>query len=181
MKTQRVATWAASITDKPGGLAAKLKTLAAGGVLPSDGRLPIQPLDHRALDCVEGRILVHGEQEDGRAYMMLESTDGKIYAINHTRQMEGMRNRGGLRVNSFVRLRKLLVGGRARIEVEELGTAESILENRGYLRQIVKGLARRGAIPVDQGWGGWLGRYQRAVRRAANELQPERDRIGIGR
>jgi hypothetical protein len=32
MKTQRVATWAASITDKPGGLAAKLKTLAAGGV-----------------------------------------------------------------------------------------------------------------------------------------------------
>jgi hypothetical protein len=32
MKTQRVATWAASLTDKPGGLAAKLKTLAAGGV-----------------------------------------------------------------------------------------------------------------------------------------------------
>jgi predicted amino acid-binding ACT domain protein len=32
MKTQRVATWVASITDKPGGLAAKLKTLAAGGV-----------------------------------------------------------------------------------------------------------------------------------------------------
>ena len=32
MKTQRVVTWAASITDKPGGLAAKLKTLAAGGV-----------------------------------------------------------------------------------------------------------------------------------------------------
>ena len=32
MKTQRVATWVASIKDKPGGLAAKLKTLAAGGV-----------------------------------------------------------------------------------------------------------------------------------------------------
>ncbi|HTY89419.1 MAG TPA: hypothetical protein VMB80_18360 [Candidatus Acidoferrum sp.] len=32
MKTQRVETWVASITDKPGGLAAKLKTLAAGGV-----------------------------------------------------------------------------------------------------------------------------------------------------
>jgi len=32
MKTQRVATWVASIKDQPGGLAAKLKTLAAGGV-----------------------------------------------------------------------------------------------------------------------------------------------------
>jgi hypothetical protein len=32
MKTQRVPTWAASMNDKPGGLAAKLKTLAAGGV-----------------------------------------------------------------------------------------------------------------------------------------------------
>jgi predicted amino acid-binding ACT domain protein len=32
MKTQRIPTWVASITDKPGGLAAKLKTLAAGGV-----------------------------------------------------------------------------------------------------------------------------------------------------
>ena len=32
MKTQRVETWVAAIKDKPGGLAAKLKTLAAGGV-----------------------------------------------------------------------------------------------------------------------------------------------------
>lgn len=32
MKTQRVATWVASLTDKPGGLAAKLNTLTAGGV-----------------------------------------------------------------------------------------------------------------------------------------------------
>ena len=32
MKTQRVATWVASLKDKPGGLAAKLNTLAEGGV-----------------------------------------------------------------------------------------------------------------------------------------------------
>ena len=32
MKVQRVDTWAASIEDKPGALAAKLKALAAGGV-----------------------------------------------------------------------------------------------------------------------------------------------------
>ena len=32
MKTSRVDTWVASIPDRPGGLAAKLKTLASGGV-----------------------------------------------------------------------------------------------------------------------------------------------------
>src|SRR6202034_29446 len=97
--------------------------------------LPIQPLDHRALDYVEGRILVHGEQENGRSYMMLESTDARVYAINHTRQMQEMRKVGGLRVNTFLRLRKAFGAGRPRIEVDELGTAEGILENQGYLRQ----------------------------------------------
>ena len=157
------------------------RTLAAGGVLRSDERLPIQPLDHRALDYVEGRILVHGEEENGRSYMMLESTDAKVYAINHTRQMQEMRKVGGLRVNTFVRLRKVFATGRPRIEVEELGTAESILENRVYLRQTAQQLVRKGITPVDGGWNGWLGCYQRAVREAANELRTERDGISIGR
>jgi len=56
------------------------KTLSAGGVLRSDERLPILPLNHRALDYVEGRILAHGEEENGRSYLMLESTDAKVYA-----------------------------------------------------------------------------------------------------
>jgi hypothetical protein len=109
-------------------------------------RLPIQQPDHRALDDVEGRILVPG-----------------------------------LRVNSFLRLRRLFAGGRHRIEVEELGTAEGILENRGYLRQAAKGLHRGTRVPAEQRWGGWLGRDQRAVRRATHELQSERDRTGIER
>jgi len=162
-------------------MADRQKTLAAGGVLRSDEQLPIQPLDHRALDYVEGRILVHGEEENGRSYMMLESTDAKVYAINHTRQMQEMRKVGGLRVNTFVRLRKVFGAGRLRIEVEELGTAESILENRGYLRQTAQQLLRKGITPVEDGWNGWLGRYQRAVHGAANESRRERDGIGIGR
>ena len=92
-------------------IADRQRTLAAGGVLRSDERVPIQPLGHRALDYVEGRILVHGEEEHGRSYMMLESTDAKVYAINHTRQMQEMRKVGGLRVNAFVRLRRFLVAG----------------------------------------------------------------------
>src|SRR6202044_1220141 len=92
------------------------KPLAVGGVFLPDAPLPIQPLDHRALDYVEGRILVHGEEENGRSYMMMESTDARVYAINHTRQMREMRKVGGLRVNTFVRLRKVFATGRPRIE-----------------------------------------------------------------
>jgi hypothetical protein len=157
------------------------KTLTAGGVLRSDDRLPILPLDHRALDGVEGRILVHGEEENGRSYLMLESTDAKVYAISHTRRMQEMRNAGGLRVNQFVRFRKVVAAGRPRIEVEELGSAESILEDRGYLRQTVQQLARKGIAPVEDGWAGWLGRYQQAVGRASDELRREPPLVGRSR
>ena len=36
-------------------------------------------------------------------------------------------------------------------------------------------LLQRGTSPVEYGWGGWLGRYQAALRKAAAELaqQPE--------
>jgi hypothetical protein len=161
-------------------MADRQNTLAAGGVLPSDRRLPIEPLDHRAMDHVEGRILVHGEEESGRTYMMVESTDAKIYVINHTRQMQGMRNAGGLKVDTFVRLH-MVAAGRPRVAVEELGTSESILENRGYLRQTVQQLLRKGITPVEDGWNGWPGKYQRAVNRTASEVRSERRVTGLER
>jgi len=160
-------------------IADRQKTLAAGGVLPSDKRLPIQPLDHRALEHVEGRILVHGEEENGRTYMMLESTDAKIYAINHTRGMLQMRNAGRLRVNAFVRLHTVLAAGRPQVAIEELGTAESILESPRYLRQTARRLLDTGTLAVGE-WNGWLGRYHQAVGQAVNNLQAERH-TGIGR
>jgi hypothetical protein len=157
------------------------KTLSAGGVLRSDERLPILPLDHRSLDCVEGRILVHGEEENGQSYLMLESTEAKVYAIYHTRRMQQMRSAGGLRINTFVRLRKAFAGGRPQIAVEELGTAESILENRSYLRQKAQQLAHKVGIPVEDGWGGWLGRYQQAIRSASDETRREREAVNRSR
>jgi type IV secretory pathway VirD2 relaxase len=162
-------------------IADRQKTLSVGGVLRSDERLPILPLDHRALDCVEGRILVHGEEENGRSYLMLESTDAKVFAINHTRRMQEIRNAGGLRVNQFVRFRKVLAAGRPRIEVEEIGSAENILEDRGHLRQTAQRLARKGITPVEEGWAGWLGRYQQAVVKASDELRREPPVIGRSR
>jgi len=104
------------------------RTLSAGGVLRSDERFPIVSLDERAPDSIEARILVHGEEENGRTYMMLEATDAKVYVVSHTRRMQQMRSTGGLRPNTFVQLHRVMSGGIASIEIEELGAAETILE-----------------------------------------------------
>lgn len=145
------------------------KTLAAHGVLMSDERLPVVVLDYRDLKSIEGRVLVHGEEEDGRNYLMLEGTDARIHHIHYTPEMEEARNRGGLRTNAFVRLRKRSIGGESVMEIDEFGNADAISRNESYLRRTAQALIKRGIIPDENGWGGWLGRYQAALRGAALE------------
>ena len=81
------------------------RTLAAHGTVMSDERLTIEVLDPRQITCVEGRVLVHGQDEQtGRNNLMLEGTDAKIHFIQYTPEMEEARRKGELRVNSFIRL-----------------------------------------------------------------------------
>jgi hypothetical protein len=141
------------------------KTLAAHGVPVSDARLPINVLDLQSVTTLEGRILVHGEEEcSGRAYMMMEGTDARFHYIRYTPEMDAARSRGGLRTNAFIRLRNVSVDGRSKLKISELGDAESILRNRLYLRETARKLTQQGIVPQDEGWDGWLGRYQRALR-----------------
>jgi type IV secretory pathway VirD2 relaxase len=154
------------------------KMLAAHGVLMSDERLPLVVLDLRGLTTLEGRILVHGEEDDGRAagrsYLMLEGTDGRVHYVYYTPEMETARGRGGLRTNSFVRLQKLFSKGRPVLKLDELGDSESILRNKRYLKETVQRLIRRGIVPQEDGWNGWLGRYQKALADAAAGLEEQR-------
>ena len=94
---------------------------------------------------------------------MIEGTDAKVHLIYYTPEMEQARSRGGLRANSFVRLRKLFSAGKPLIEIDDLGDSEAILKNKAHLRSAAQALVRRGIIPTDDGWSGWLGRYQRAL------------------
>jgi len=150
------------------------KTLAAHGVLMSDERLPLTVLDFRRLTTLEGRILVHGEEDTGRqagrAYFMLEGTDGQVHYVYYTPELEATRSQGGLRTNSFVRLRKVFAEGHPVMKIDELGESESILRNPRYLRETAHRLVRRGIIPQEDGWNGWLGRYQKALCDAAMTL-----------
>jgi hypothetical protein len=152
------------------------KTLVAHGALMSDDRLPLVVLDFRELTTVEGRILVHGEDESsGRAYLLLEGTDARVHHVYYTPEMEAARNRGGLQTNAFVRLRKVFTGGRPVLEVEDMGDSEAFLRNKLYLRETARRLIRGGIVSQDDGWNGWLGRYQKEL--AASALALEHHRV----
>jgi len=153
------------------------KMISAHGVLASDERLPIRVLqwqDHP--DGIQGRILVHGEDDfSGRSYLMLEGTDAGIHFIYYTPEMEAARSEGQLRTNSFVKLRRILSDdGAASTDIQELGDAHSLLTNRGHFRTEAQRLMSRGIIPTADGWGGWLGEYQRTLRGAAHALDQHR-------
>jgi type IV secretory pathway VirD2 relaxase len=150
------------------------KTLAQHGVPMSDQRLQVVVLDFRDLRSLEGRVLVHGEEDNGRAYLMLEATIGRIHYVPYTPEMEKMRSRGALQSNSFIRLQKIFSGGQPFLEVSDSGDAESILRNKPHLLHTAQQLLRRGVVPQDDGWSGWLGRYQKALQRVAADLQRER-------
>jgi hypothetical protein len=78
------------------------KTLAAHGALISDERLQMTVLDLRSLTTLEGRILVHGEEESSeRSYLMLEGTDASPLCLLHTRNRSGPKSRRA--ANEFFR------------------------------------------------------------------------------
>jgi len=157
------------------------KVMAAHGVLISDERLPVEVLDLTKTRSVAGRVLVHGEDEQvGRSYLMLEGIDARVHFIHYTPEIEEARAHGELRTNSFARLRRVFVNGEPAVQVEDLGNSEAFLTSR-QLQVDAGELIRRGVLPTEDGWGGWLGRYQTALRRAAMELaypqtEPSRDR-----
>lgn len=148
------------------------KALAAHGALLSDERLPMTTLDVRDLTFIEGRILVQGEDEvSGRNYLMLEGTDARVYYIYRTPEMEEVRSRCGLKTNSFIRLQKFSTVRGSVVDIQDMGDADATLHNKGHLREAARQMMKRGVIPQDEGWNGWLGKYQKALRESAFALE----------
>ena len=54
----------------------------------SDDRLPVEVLKPVQMNTVEGRVLVHGQDDQsGWNYSMLEGTDAKMYLTYYTPEM----------------------------------------------------------------------------------------------
>lgn len=161
------------------------RILASSGRVLSDERLRLNVLDFRKTREVQGRVLVHGEEEQGigrgRHYLLLEGTDAQVHMIFYTPEMEDARSRGKLRANSFVRLQKRFVAGQPVVTVEDFGDANRLLTNKKLINVNAQRLIRKGVIPGEEGWGGWLGQYQAAVHRAASKMRIQSKSLSHGR
>jgi type IV secretory pathway VirD2 relaxase len=149
------------------------KTLAAHGALLSDQRLQLSAPNWRDVTSLEGRILSHGEEENGSRFLMLEGTDARAYYLRYTPDLDEARSRGDLTTNSFVTIKKTMDEDRKRrIVVVNLGDAEALFENRNHFPALAKRLGQRGVVPFDdERWGGWLGRYHEKLQEAILDLE----------
>ena len=156
------------------------KMLAAHGALLSDERLQLVVEDVRKLEMLEGRVVLHGEEEGGleagRFYLLVEGTDGRLHHVYYTPEIHYARSLGKLRTNAYIRLRSVFTEDNGvTLEVQDLGDAEKLLKNRHHLVDTARKLTQHGIAPIEDGWSGWLGRYQSALVHAAEEPKRERD------
>ena len=101
------------------------KMLAAHGALLSDPRLPFEITNIRNLRAVEGRVLLHAEDEvSSQRYLLLEGIDAKVHLIYHTQEIEEARRAGKLAVNNFIRLERRFADRIPHIEISDYGDAE---------------------------------------------------------
>ena len=52
------------------------------------------------------------------------------------------------------------------LEIEDSGDAERVLRNKRHLNEKASAFLAHGVSPPEDGWGGWLGKYQVALREA---------------
>jgi type IV secretory pathway VirD2 relaxase len=141
------------------------KMLATHGALLSDPRLPFEITNIRNLKALEGRVLLHAEDEaSGRRYLLLEGTDAKVHLIYHTQDIEEARRAGKLAVNTFARLEKRFADRIPHIDISDYGDAEALLKNRRLMNMEAQRLLRQGITLDKDLWGGWLGQYHKALR-----------------
>lgn len=142
----------------------------------SDQRLTVHQTDMRFVHRVSGRLVGTGfDEQHPQPYILVESADGTVHCIHQS--PEAMKARAaGLKIGNFIELTStpfVADGGVARVRVKfrSLGNAHSLLGNKLFLAQEVqRTLEATGTPPTEEGFGGWLGDFQRALCSAAEEL-----------
>jgi type IV secretory pathway VirD2 relaxase len=135
------------------------------GVTASDPATPVQITTWREIDSLEGRILVHGQEDNcDPAYFLIEDVNGIIRFMEHRLEIEQARAAGRLQPGSYVALRMKFVRRRPQWIVDDFGPAEEALKNPDFLAKCIS----RGVNPPAHHLGGWLGKFRDVVRDARN-------------
>lgn len=142
----------------------RIKTMEAHGVTASDSNMPFKILKPDDIQDVEGRILVHAQDEfSGNNFALIETVQGEIVRLPHVKEIAGARKYGQLEPGRYLRVTRRSDGFR----IEDFGDADLALSNPGFLaanRERLKGV-------VPSGFPGWLGELRKAV-----DTQPGRSK-----
>ena len=133
------------------------------GVMASDPRTPFQVTQWKNIDNLEGRVLVHGQEDQkNRAYMLFEDVNGKVHYLEHRNEIEDARRQGLLQPGSYVSMRVAFVDHKGFWIIEDQGPADQAIKDPEFIDRCL----RRGANPPDHGLNGWLRQFRNTITRA---------------
>jgi type IV secretory pathway VirD2 relaxase len=142
----------------------------------SDERLPIRQTDMRSVGRVSGRLIGTGlDEQTERPYVLVESVEGVVHYIHQSPDTIKARSRG-LKTGSYVELTSMPFVGidgveRTGVKFRSLGNSQTLIKDQRFLTNEVQRIVETtGTLPTEQGFGGWLGDYQRALRSTAQDL-----------
>ncbi len=106
--------------------------------------------------------------------MILEGTDQNVHFIWHTPEIESARRQRKLGSNAFIRIDPRIANGKTFLIITDFGSSEQFLDNAQYIRNRAQSLTKRGIVPAENGWAGWLGKYESRLVRVFAEIREER-------
>jgi type IV secretory pathway VirD2 relaxase len=145
----------------------------------SDERIPIRQTDMHSTESVSGRLIGTGlDEQTDKPYMLIESVEGVVHYIYQSSGAIQARSTG-LKTGNFVELSSRRFVGtdgveRTRVKFRSLGNANALLGDMNFLQKEVRQIVEKtGTLPAEQGLGGWLGQYQRALYNTAQRLMQD--------
>jgi len=144
------------------------RTVDKHGVVASDRDLPFRRTNWKDIQKLEGRVLVHGQEDNAdNAYMLIEDTDGTVHFLEHRKEVDALRELGKLKPGAYVAMRKYFTGKQVTWVIEDHGPAEHAITDAAFLDKC----ARRGVRPGEHAYGGWLGKFRDAMKRGRSAKQ----------
>jgi type IV secretory pathway VirD2 relaxase len=154
----------------------RLKSLHQNRVTFSDPRLQIHQTDLSKTSNVAGRLIGTGlDEAKQKTYMLVEGVDGKVHYMYQPKQVQEARGRG-LKIDDFIILNSSVFIGndgkeRSITKLTNLGNSQALLtDNQSLIKQALLSVNETKTLPTVQGYGGWLGSYQKILHQTAQSL-----------